>query len=939
MLWRTLIVAALAIVLVDPQAALAADPPAKQPTAVGRGGAAATVDALGTQAAIEALRHGGNAVDAAVAAAGRARRGRAVLVRHRRRRVHGHPHPRAARSPRSTRRERSPEPPCSPDSFFENGAAARVRRRALQRPLRRRPRAPSPAGTRRCAATAPCRSPQALRPAIRAARDGFLVDQTFVDQTEDNVDCFDDIPSTAALYLDPDGTPRDVGDDPPQPRPGAHLRAHRPPRRRRASTAAPSPTRWSTPCSTRRLAPDADHAWRPGLHDRARPARLRRARARADAGRATAASTSGAWDRPRAAARPSARRSTSSRAIRASPADRTRALHLFLEASRFSFADRNAYLADPDFFDVPLTGLLSDDFAAERRALIDPRTRPARSARRPAPVRRRAQAERATATRQSTTHLVVADREGTVVVLHLHDRVDRRQRRSSSPAAGFLLNNELTDFNFDSPTHPNSAEGGKRPRSSMSPTIVLADGEPLLALGSPGGSTIITTVLQVLLDRLDLGATLPDAIAAPRASQRNTATTAAEPAFVASPEGQALDARVRPRLSADGARSARSPASSSSAAAGCSRPPSRCAAAAAAPPSSSPRVPRRAATPRPRSDPRVGLGALERLLPRRAGSGGARRRPGRAEPVSLRQQPAQRPRSRGRPPSGRQAARPAGQLRPLLRRDGPSRPRSSTSSFTESPWRRVRSRDGRTGSAPASTSAIPTAACSSSSPTDEESDPPRCLATVAAAHRPPPPQAALALIGLFDHRPTRRPPASSCSTHTPAAPLDGRLPGRLAAARPRSRAARAARAAPTAEAPRRRPPPARRRTARRGRRRHRERTPPRRGLRDGRPLRPRPRRGRAFRCCGRRRAGRARALWRLRRRLCCARRTRPCQDRVAQPWTEEGTNADGSDRRGSITAGPVRERLREGDDGTSLGDPRTSISTRWRARYCIQTGG
>jgi gamma-glutamyltranspeptidase/glutathione hydrolase len=74
----------------------------------------------------------------------------------------------------------------------------------------------------------------------------------------------------------------------------------------------------------------------------------------------------------------------------------------------------------------------------------------------------------------------------------------------------------------------------------MSPTIVLEDGEPLLAVGSPGGSMIITTVLQILLDRLDLGATLPEAIAAPRASQRNTATTVAEPAFVSSPEGQTL---------------------------------------------------------------------------------------------------------------------------------------------------------------------------------------------------------------------------------------------------------------------------------------------------------------------------------------------------------------------------------------------------------------
>ena len=101
------------------------------------------------------------------------------------------------------------------------------------------------------------------------------------------------------------------------------------------------------------------------------------------------------------------------------------------------------------------------------------------------------------------------------------------------PGWGFLVNNELTDFNFDSLTHPNRADGGKRPRSSMAPTIVTKDGAPFLATGSPGGSMIITTVLQVLMERIDAGKTLPEAIAEPRASQRNTAAVAAEPAFTA----------------------------------------------------------------------------------------------------------------------------------------------------------------------------------------------------------------------------------------------------------------------------------------------------------------------------------------------------------------------------------------------------------------------
>src|SRR6185312_6130274 len=81
-----------------------------------------------------------------------------------------------------------------------------------------------------------------------------------------------------------------------------------------------------------------------------------------------------------------------------------------------------------------------------------------------------------------------------------------------------------------------------RPRSSIAPTIVLRAGKPFLATGSPGGATIITTVLQILVDRLDLGMTLPEAIAAPRASQRNRTTTEAEPAFLSLPQIPALTA-------------------------------------------------------------------------------------------------------------------------------------------------------------------------------------------------------------------------------------------------------------------------------------------------------------------------------------------------------------------------------------------------------------
>ena len=226
--------------------------------------------------------------------------------------------------------------------------------------------------------------------------------------------------------------------------------------------------------------------------------------------------------------------------------DRTRALHLFLEASRFAFADRNAYLADPAFFDVPLRGLLSKTFADERRALIDETAAAASPVTPGNPYDDQGDSQPPAAgaagsshPAQSTTHLTVADRWGTVVS-YTFTIESTGGNGIVVPGHGFLLNNELTDFNIDSTTHPNRADGGKRPRSSMAPTIVLDGGRPKLALGSPGGATIITTVLQLLVERLDGGATLPEAIARPRASQRNAATTSAEQAFIDSPEGQAL---------------------------------------------------------------------------------------------------------------------------------------------------------------------------------------------------------------------------------------------------------------------------------------------------------------------------------------------------------------------------------------------------------------
>ncbi|MBA3424996.1 MAG: gamma-glutamyltransferase [Rubrobacter sp.] len=226
--------------------------------------------------------------------------------------------------------------------------------------------------------------------------------------------------------------------------------------------------------------------------------------------------------------------------------DRDDALHYYLEASRYSFADRGAYLGDPGYVYVPLKGLLSDGFAAERRSLItetaaqspvapgDPYPYDGGSG--------TVSMKASTAVEgPSTTHLTVSDKWGNIVA-YTFTIEQTGGSAITVPGHGFILNNELTDFEA-TPGLANSPDGGKRPRSSISPTIVMRDGHPIVAVGSPGGSTIITTALQILVNHLDFGMPLPQAIAAPRASQRNTATTSAEPAFLNTSEATLLTSK------------------------------------------------------------------------------------------------------------------------------------------------------------------------------------------------------------------------------------------------------------------------------------------------------------------------------------------------------------------------------------------------------------
>ena len=538
-----LVCAGILAVLVGAQGA-GAQEPAKQPTARGTGGAAATVDALGTQAAIDTLKAGGNAVDAAVAAA-------AVL---------GVTEPfscgiggggfmviRTADGEVTTfdGREKAPRE-MKPDSFIENG----------------RPLAFDPARFSGLSAGVPgtpltwARAlkkygtfslKRALQPGVRVARNGFTVDKTFFDSVEAVKTYFDDIPSTAALYLDADRTSKDVGTRITNPdmaktyrlmgREGVREGFYRGAVAEAMARAATQPP----------VAPDADHRWRAGLMTTGDLTRYTAPERPATESRYRGLTVYGMGP-------PSSGGTTVGEVLNIldgyTPAgsSREQILHRYLEASRYTFADRNAYLADPAFFDVPVEGLLSTSFAGERRALITER-----AARSPVaagdPYDNQGSAARPAANsatishpRQSTTHLTVADAKGNVVS-YTFTIESTGGNGIVVPGYGFLLNNELTDFNFDSTTHPNRANRSKRPRSSMAPTIIEKSGKPYLALGSPGGSTIPGTVLQTLVNRIDLREPLPNAIALPRAVERNTtAPTQAEQAFIDSTEGRSLAA-------------------------------------------------------------------------------------------------------------------------------------------------------------------------------------------------------------------------------------------------------------------------------------------------------------------------------------------------------------------------------------------------------------
>ncbi|WP_418959920.1 gamma-glutamyltransferase [Streptomyces tritici] len=521
--------------------------PVKVPVAAGYGGAVASVDADASAAGIEVLRRGGNAVDAAVAvaaalgvtepySAGIGGGGFLVYYDAKSRRVHT-----------IDGRETAP---ASADSslFLENGAPIPFEEAMTSGRGVGTPGTPATWSTALDAwGTKPLS--RLLEPAERLARDGFTVDATFRAQTAANEARFRDFPASSDLFL-PGGQLPAVGSVFKNP---DLARTYRTLRREGVGALYRGP-----------LARDIVNTVRqPPVREGA----ARKVRS-GDLTERDLARYTTEWRKPTKTeyrgldvygmGPASSGGTTVGEALnilegtdlaRATQADY---LHRFVEASRIAFADRGRWVGDPAFEDVPVKELLSQRFADSRACLIrddtaltsplapgDPRN--------PQPCATAGAAAPTTYEGENTTHLTTADRWGNVVAYTLTIE-STGGSGITVPGRGFLLNNELTDFSF-APANPavhdpNLPGPAKRPRSSMSPTIVLdAHDRPVLALGSPGGATIITTVLQTLTGVVDRGLPLVDAIAAPRASQRNQATTELEPALWNSPLRAELEAR------------------------------------------------------------------------------------------------------------------------------------------------------------------------------------------------------------------------------------------------------------------------------------------------------------------------------------------------------------------------------------------------------------
>jgi len=202
--------------------------------------------------------------------------------------------------------------------------------------------------------------------------------------------------------------------------------------------------------------------------------------------------------------------------------DSALAWRLLGDASRLAFADRARYMADSDFVPVPVKGLVAPDYLGRRARLLQgTQALDAVSAGKPAFDHALNRADNAAMERPSTSHISIVDTYGNALSM---TTTIENAFGSRLMVRGFLLNNELTDFSFrshrDGVPVANRVEPGKRPRSSMAPTIVMRDGAPVLVVGSPGGSRIIGYVAKTIIAHLDWGMDVQQAVALPHLVNR-----------------------------------------------------------------------------------------------------------------------------------------------------------------------------------------------------------------------------------------------------------------------------------------------------------------------------------------------------------------------------------------------------------------------------------
>lgn len=197
-------------------------------------------------------------------------------------------------------------------------------------------------------------------------------------------------------------------------------------------------------------------------------------------------------------------------------------LRLIGDASRLAFADRGRYMADSDFVPMPIKGLLAQDYLSERAKLLNgPDALTEAVPGNPEYSHASLWADDVSLELPSTSHISIVDRFGNALSM---TTTIENSFGSRLMAHGFLLNNELTDFSFSSHRNgvpiANRVEPGKRPRSSMSPTIILKDGRPTLVIGSPGGSRIIGYVAEAIVAHIDWGMNIQAAVSIPHAINR-----------------------------------------------------------------------------------------------------------------------------------------------------------------------------------------------------------------------------------------------------------------------------------------------------------------------------------------------------------------------------------------------------------------------------------